>query len=687
MTIQMIPARSCVLSATNVRRTAANPALLAQLKSDIAARGVLQNLIGFAIPKKTGKFEITAGGRRLASVHELIGDGALPKDYAIPVLVLNDSSNASETSLAENYQRQPMNPADECTAFRHFIDVNGASLEDVAKRFGVTTRFVEGRIRLAGLATSVFEALRDGAISLDAAQAYGTTSDTDRQEAVFEQMSRSYNRHDANIIRRMMTDETISGDHRLAKLVGRDAFIAAGGRIEADLFAKDADEIWLDSALVASLAAEKMEVAAASLGGFGTVVTVLDGRPAWDQTQTLRPIRAERIDPTEEERERLAAIEAELDAIEEAADEEGLTEEESDRVDALNEEAAAIENKTADISDEAKASATAFLVVDADGNPRLFETVYVDPTTARVTEDGDAAGGRPDTGKDTEEPGLGKVLRDELAVQRTQLLALHIASDPATAVDLAIFLLADKVAGNNYCFDRGSTLSGEAPSRAPFGFKPEGPAVDQLQAFHAGLDHSWTEHRDTAARFDAFRALDADQRGAWAGWTVSRTLEATLLDEKSAGLQNHLGRALGIDVATWWRPTAVNYFGRIRKSAILDTLAEIGGPEMKSRYASAKKGDIAAAAEKICAGTAIVEAGVRAAALAWVPAEMQFTAADTVGEEGTGDIGTVTVDDVVSADDDSIDEPDDETVEAQVTLTDDGNAVAGNDGANLEEAA
>jgi ParB family chromosome partitioning protein len=440
--------------------------------------------------------------------------------------------------------------------------------------------------------------------------------------------------------------------------------------------------------LVASLAAEKMEAAAAALGGFGTLVTVLDGRPAWDQTQTLRPIRAERIDPTEAERERLVAIEAELDAIEEAADEEGLTNEESDRVDALNEEAAAIENKTADISDEAKATATAFLVVDADGNPRLFETVYVDPTAARGTEEGGVRGSGTDAGKHTEEPGLGKVLRDELAVQRTQLLALHIASDPATAVDLAIFLLADKIAGNNYCYDRGSTLSGEAPSRAPFGFKPEGAAVDQLQAFHAGLDHSWTEHRDTAARFDAFCALDADKRGAWAGWTVSRTLEATLLDEKSAGLQNHLGRALGIDVATWWRPTAVNYFGRIRKSAILDTLAEIGGPEMKSRYASAKKGDIAAAAEKICAGTAIVEAGVRAAALAWVPAEMQFTAADKVGEAATGDIGTETVGVAAHAGDDSVDETDDgETTEPQVALSDDTGTANCHGEESLDEAA
>ena len=65
MTIQLIPARNCILSDRNVRRTAGDASSLAELIADIEARGVLQNLIGFAIPKTRGKFEITAGGRRL----------------------------------------------------------------------------------------------------------------------------------------------------------------------------------------------------------------------------------------------------------------------------------------------------------------------------------------------------------------------------------------------------------------------------------------------------------------------------------------------------------------------------------------------------------------------------------------------------------------------------------------------
>jgi ParB family transcriptional regulator, chromosome partitioning protein len=188
MTIQMIPAVDCILSPRNVRRTPAAPALHHQFKADIAARGVLQNLIGFGVPKKRGKFEITAGGRRLAAVHALIADGVFAADYVIPVFVLNDTATASETSLAENFQRQAMNPADECTAFRHFIDVDQATPEDIARRFGLTTRFVEGRVRLGNLAETVFDALRSGEINLEIAQAFAATSDTARQATVYAQL-------------------------------------------------------------------------------------------------------------------------------------------------------------------------------------------------------------------------------------------------------------------------------------------------------------------------------------------------------------------------------------------------------------------------------------------------------------------------------------------------------------------
>ena len=620
MTVQMIQARNCILSPRNVRRTAADPARLETLKASIEARGVLQNLIGFSIPKKRGKFEITAGGRRLAAIHGLIETSILPVDYEIPVFVMNDTSAAAETSLAENFERQAMNPADECVAFRHFIEAEGATVDDVAKRFGLTTRFVEGRIRLAGLADDVFEALRASGISLEVAQAFGTTTDTARQARVYEQLKSGYNGITAIAVRRMMTDETITGVHPLAKLIGRDAYIAAGGRVEADLFGDSETELWIDAAIVTTLAEAKMGEAAAQISGFGTVVPVLATRPDWTMTEKLRPVYAKPIAPSPEQEARLEAIATELESIEAETEEDGPTDISEARWEALQAEAEALEARPSEVDPEIRSSATAFLVIGADGTPTIHSQVYVE-NTPRAAPDGSAAKGDDDAGG---APVIGRVLRDELALQRTQLLGLHVASDAGMAVDLAIFLLADAKVSQGRSCDRGSSLSGSRPSRAPIDFKPTGATVDALQTMHDQLDHSWAESPDTGTRFDAFRALGDEQRGAWAGWVVAQTLEAKLADEQYATFHNHLGRTMGIDVAAWWRPTTANYFGRVKKSAVLEAMTTIGGPELAGRYANAKKAEIAEAAETLCAGKTIVEAHVRVAATNWVPPVMTF---------------------------------------------------------------
>ena len=628
MTVQMIQARNCILSPRNVRRTAADPARLETLKASVEARGVLQNLIGFAVPKKRGKFEITAGGRRLAAVHGLIEAAILPVDYEIPVFVMNDTSAAAETSLAENFERAAMNPADECVAFRHFIEVEGSTIEDIARRFGLTTRFVEGRIRLAGLADDVFEALRSGEIGLEVAQAFGTTTDVGRQARVYEQLKGGYNGITAIAVRRMMTDQTVTGAHSLAKLVGRDDYLAAGGRIERDLFGDGTDEMWIDYAIVTSLAEAKMAEAAARIAGFGFVVPVLGNRPDWQATEALRPVYATPTPPTPEQQTRLAQIAAELEKIEAEGEEAGTTEEIEARYEALQLEAETIERQPGQIAPEVRETATAYLVIGPDGTPTLHPTIYVEqivrPATGRSgsTDDDDSAGGTS----------LARPLRDELAVQRTQLLGLHIATDPGMAIDLAIFLLADAKVSQGRTFDRGSSLSGNRPTRAPFDFKPTGATVDQLQTISDQLDHSWVEARDTGARFDAFRALSDEQRGAWAGWVVARTLEPKLADEKEAAFHNHLGRTMGIDVAAWWRPTAANYFGRVKKSVVLDAMTATGGPELAGRYATAKKADLAEAAEKLCSGRTIVEAHVRVAAMEWLPHVMTFGTVAAIAE-------------------------------------------------------
>lgn len=154
-----------------------------------------------------------------------------------------------------------MNPADECVAFQQLLE-QGADVAGIARRFGLTVRFVEGRLRLASLAPIVFEALGSGEIGLDAAKAYAATPDQERQAYVFEQMSRGYGGAHPDSIRRMMTQATASATDRRARFVGEEAYVAAGGRIERDLFADDAATRWLDVAILERLACEKLEAIA-----------------------------------------------------------------------------------------------------------------------------------------------------------------------------------------------------------------------------------------------------------------------------------------------------------------------------------------------------------------------------------------------------------------------------------------
>ena len=178
----LVPASKLTKSPTNMRWTS-DPAADAQLEANIAERGVLQNLVGIPVARKKGHYRITAGGRRLDAVHRLIAAGKLAADHPVPVLVLGDASDAIEISLSENFFRLAMNPAEACRAFQDIIDIERKSPAEVALRFGLSERFVLGRLRLASLAEPIFDALSAGDITLDVAMAYASVSDFDMSVA------------------------------------------------------------------------------------------------------------------------------------------------------------------------------------------------------------------------------------------------------------------------------------------------------------------------------------------------------------------------------------------------------------------------------------------------------------------------------------------------------------------------
>ena len=632
----LVVARDCIKSPSNVRKTS-DPVADAAFRASIARRGVMQNLIGLPVPRKKGKYHITAGGRRLDIVHSLIDDGTFPEDYCIPVLPLGDARDAIEISLEENYFKLEMNPADACRAFQDIIEIENKAPADVATRFGLTERFVLGRLRLAHLAEPIFEALRGGDITLDVAMAYASTSDTGRQGTIFEELSNSYYADNVNEIRRRLIIGDCLGNDPKALLVGREAYEAAGGQIDCDLFSTTQSERWTSGDILEKLVEDRMTEAAAALKaeeGFAEVRAIATTRVPYMETAHLDVVEGEPVTLSAQEEQRQREIEVELETINDNCAQDGYTEEEDARVRALEAEYASIEERPPVILDEDKAQAIAYLVIGADGTPRLHDELYRcppvdDPEAAQLDDALDDANSDDidlaDEGTVPGKPGISQRLRDELAMMKTEVLKVHVASDTHFALDLGIFFMVEAATRDYGSYDMPSDLRASAPSPRVFGFESETPAARRWATIETGLDRSWTEPPTVSERYDAFCALDDDARGAWLGWAVARTLHAVPAGDRGADMIDHLGRKLGIDMAAWWRPTARTYFDRVSKGRILDLFEAIGGIELKSRYGASKKHDLAVSAEKLFAGQIIMETDVKEKALAWLPGEIRFS--------------------------------------------------------------
>jgi len=622
-------ARNCVASPLNVR-TESDPDADAELEAMIGQAGfVLQNLIGTAIKRKKDSYSIFGGGRRLARVHALIEKGQLPEDFSVPVMVMPDAKNAIELSLAEN-QKLPMTAADECTAFKNMIEKEGKTPAQVAARFGKTERFVLGRVRLADLHETIFEALRKGDITLEVAKAYGSTSDTVRQARVFEQYQGSYYKDDVYTIRRELATGCYRGGDPKALLVGRESYVEAGGRIDSDLFSDSASENWIDGDILDRLADEKLAVEAEAIRereGFGEIRALPTTRVSYTELDGLSPVRGEVPPPTAEDEARCAEIEAEMTIIAEATNEsdDGITDDDEQRYRDLESELRDIQNRPPVLSDDQKASALAFVVLGEDGQPRVHHQVYRTPEAISETDDADEDRDDAATGGASGKPAISQRLADELATMKAELLRVHVASDPRFALNLGTFVMVDAAQRRYGSSDLASELRADAAPSRVIGFESGTTAAEEWAKLEAGLDRSWIDpDAGVTGRYDAFCALGEEARAAWLGWAIARTIHAVPAKTTGSDFVDHLGGKLGIDVAAWWRPTAKNYFKRLTKTAILNLFAEIGGTELGQRYGASKKDLLASSAEQLFAGNIIVEADVKEKALAWLPDAMRF---------------------------------------------------------------
>ena len=645
--IQTVKLAKLRLSPINVRTAPDKELALDSLAADIKARGVLQNLLITPARKPKGVFEVFDGGRRLRALNMLAKEGVLNvDDYDVPVMVLKaDDAALSETSLAANFHQLRLTPAEECRAFQHFLGVDG-DIDAVATRFGQTRRFIEGRLRLATLAEPIFDALAEGKMTLDMAKAYASTENQEKQLLIFN----TYGFHGyvtPDTVRRAIANETMKATDPIALLVGEDDYVAAGGRIDRDLFSDTGDR-WVNPEIAQKLAGEKMEAEAERIGretGLAWIRPIATHH-TYNAAADLYRVALPTVPMTEQEQARAIALDERLAALESAMEDEDLADDAyeilTQEVEALELERSALHNRPAVLTDELRPLVGAFLLLTPGGELSL-DTIYYAEQPIRVDNDGRPTqvdesndegangdrtrGGGQAAPPEAVAPGgkpLSARLYDELAIQRRDVLAANLVQHPGLALDYAIFAMVD--ARNCLSGNYGTTIRARAPEDPAVGELPATHARDYLAKAHDGLATDWMAHDSIVERFEAFRELDDDSKAGWLAYVVAVSLQAKdgYAQTKQNELHNRLASIMEVNVPSWWRPTSENFFDRVPKGALLSLLHEVGGPALSGRYAASKKTEISASCHKLFAGEAIVEAEVKEAALAWVPDAMRF---------------------------------------------------------------
>lgn len=210
-------------------------------------------------PKKgpVPKWSVRAGNRRLAALRKLRDskgsiEGVKVTDAFEVHVIVKESDDAATyaASRAENLMRLPETPVEEFRAFAKMAVAMPP--KEIAARFGISEKRVKQRLTLAALHEDVLDALDKGKITMEAAEAFTLQPDPKKQ-AEYLKKSNSYQLQ-AYSIKSAFTQKLVRGDGTIARLIGKKAYVAAGGAIHGDAF-DDKASYWISPKIIDKLLA------------------------------------------------------------------------------------------------------------------------------------------------------------------------------------------------------------------------------------------------------------------------------------------------------------------------------------------------------------------------------------------------------------------------------------------------
>ena len=148
---------------------------LQALADSIRAAGVLQPLL---VVEENGRYRIVAGERRFRAARMAGLD-------TVPCIVRDFSAEEQmEAALIENLQREDLNPIEEATAVRQFMETCHYTQEQAAKRLGKSRPALANLLRLLTLPQPVQDDVIAGRLSAGHARVLAGLEDERRQIAL-----------------------------------------------------------------------------------------------------------------------------------------------------------------------------------------------------------------------------------------------------------------------------------------------------------------------------------------------------------------------------------------------------------------------------------------------------------------------------------------------------------------------
>jgi ParB family chromosome partitioning protein len=274
LTLKHVPFRDIAIAPENVRAKEGADAAIPRLADTIAAVGILVPLLVRAGgPKDPKPILALDGRRRLLALELLVASGAVANDYPVPVIYPARGAQLAATVVA-NDERVAIHVADVILAIGKLRKrrYNTAAIAAALAYSEVEIRRLGA---LAELDPRAVEALRCGKLTLRQARLLARLPDKKVQREFSDQAMGGY--FAEHQVRETLSGARVDAEDPRFSLVGVERYIAAGGRIEGDLFGEMADTLG-DPQILQDLWVSRIQPAVEAFKADGLAVFVADRR-------------------------------------------------------------------------------------------------------------------------------------------------------------------------------------------------------------------------------------------------------------------------------------------------------------------------------------------------------------------------------------------------------------------------